>query len=113
MFVGLCLPCIMCLVEVYQSLIFALCRVEDMGDAILAQERHVGCRSLVTHEQSRVDLIAVNSPLDSELRTSRMNECEEAIVVMPTFSSIPSKYAKRHTGLKLRVLEIFNLIETS
>ena len=72
MFVGLCLPCIMCLVEVYQSLIFALCRVEDMGDAVLAQERHVGCRSLVTHEQSRVDLIAVNSPLDSELPTSRI-----------------------------------------
>ena len=72
MFVGLCLPCIMCLVEVHQSLIFALCRVEDMGDAILAQERHVGCRSLVTHEQSRVDLIAINSPLDSELPTSKI-----------------------------------------
>ena len=62
----------MCLVEVYQSLIFALCRVEDMSDAILPQERHVGSRSLVTHEQSRVDLITVNSPLDSELRMPRI-----------------------------------------
>ena len=62
----------MCLVEVYQSLIFTLCRVEDMSDTILPQERHIGSRSLVTYEQTRVDLIAVNSPLDSELRMRRI-----------------------------------------